>query len=240
MPPTAVEPATVAETLKLAGLLEEANQPIAAMLMHISVASGARKGELLALTWSDVDLDRGALIITRAVWEAGGILGSRTSRRTPPAGGASISRPIASPACAPIASGGGSAKSKADGPGTQTISCFRASKVVAPVARDSCRPADRNTPQAQDRLHDRWHTHAVLLMEVRVPVKVIADRLGHADPAMTLKVYQHLTDQAVAAALDEALTAPPQAEMILRSVATKKTLWTRPRKCRFVLPATMT
>lgn len=53
-------------------------------------------------------------------------------------------------------------------------------------------------------------------MEAQVPIKVIADRLGHANPAMTLKIYQHLTDQASAlavAALDKALAAPPAAQV---------------------------
>jgi hypothetical protein len=46
-------------------------------------------------------------------------------------------------------------------------------------------------------------------------MKVVADRLGHANAAMTLRVYRHLTDQASAlavAALDKSLTASPEAQ----------------------------
>jgi integrase len=48
------------------------------------------------------------------------------------------------------------------------------------------------------RLHDLRHVHATLLLKAGVPVHVVAARLGHADPAITLRVYAHvLRDQAV-------------------------------------------
>jgi integrase len=47
------------------------------------------------------------------------------------------------------------------------------------------------------RLHDLRHIHATLLLKAGVPVHVVAARLGHADPAITLRVYAHvLRDQA--------------------------------------------
>ena len=51
------------------------------------------------------------------------------------------------------------------------------------------------------RLHDVRHLHATLLLKAGVPVHVVAARLGHADPATTLRVYAHvLDDQASGAA----------------------------------------
>lgn len=51
------------------------------------------------------------------------------------------------------------------------------------------------------RLHDLRHVHATLLLKAGVPVHVVAARLGHADPAMTLRVYAHvLSDQGASAA----------------------------------------
>src|SRR5437870_7551013 len=40
--------------------------------------------------------------------------------------------------------------------------------------------------------HDLRHTHATLLLRAGVPVKVVSERLGHANPAFTLTVYQHV------------------------------------------------
>ncbi|HVM08193.1 MAG TPA: site-specific integrase [Acidimicrobiales bacterium] len=41
-------------------------------------------------------------------------------------------------------------------------------------------------------LHDLRHTHATLLLKAGVPVKVVSERLGHASPAFTMTVYQHV------------------------------------------------
>jgi integrase len=42
------------------------------------------------------------------------------------------------------------------------------------------------------RLHDLRHTHATILLKAGVPVKVVSERLGHSSPAFTMTVYQHV------------------------------------------------
>lgn len=42
------------------------------------------------------------------------------------------------------------------------------------------------------RLHDLRHTHATIALRAGVPSKVIGERLGHDDPAFTLKQYAHV------------------------------------------------
>src|SRR5262245_29637907 len=49
----------------LGGLAGHALHPIASL----ALASGMRRGELLALEWSDIDLDRGVLRVERSVEE---------------------------------------------------------------------------------------------------------------------------------------------------------------------------
>ena len=48
---------------------------------------------------------------------------------------------------------------------------------------------DERLPHA--RLHDLRHLHATTLLLAGVPVHVVAARLGHADPAVTLRVYSN-------------------------------------------------
>lgn len=48
--------------------------------------------------------------------------------------------------------------------------------------------------------HDLRHTFATTLLDARVSPKTVADLLGHADPAMTLRVYTSTTEVGVAAA----------------------------------------
>jgi integrase len=61
-------------------------------------------------------------------------------------------------------------------------------------------PPESQLPHA--RLHDLRHIHATTLLLSGVPVHVVAARLGHADPAITLRVYAHVIRTAEAAAAD--------------------------------------
>jgi integrase len=51
-------------------------------------------------------------------------------------------------------------------------------------------------------LHDLRHLHATTLLLAGVPVHVVAARLGHADPAITLRVYAHVIREASTAVAD--------------------------------------
>jgi len=194
---------SVVETQKLAELLAT-DQPAASVLVQCLLATGARKSELLALDWSDVDLDRGTISISKSVWEASSRFGLKQQPKN-----AASRRSIALPAdCIArlrahkawirerqVASG------RAWNPDDLVFPAYhgglwrpsRATAIVARVARKH---------GLTTGLHNRRHAHAVLLLEQRVPIKVVADRLGHADPAMTLRIYQHVTEQAAQLAVD--------------------------------------
>lgn len=56
-------------------------------------------------------------------------------------------------------------------------------------------PTGTGKPKVQlppARLHDLRHVHATMLLLAGVPVHVVAERLGHADPSITLRVYAHV------------------------------------------------
>jgi integrase len=55
-----------------------------------------------------------------------------------------------------------------------------------------------SAPLPLARLHDLRHVHATTLLLAGVPVHVVAERLGHADPSITLRVYAHVIRQQVA------------------------------------------
>ena len=50
----------------------------------------------------------------------------------------------------------------------------------------------RAKPLPHARFHNLRHLHATTLLLAGVPVYVVAARLGHADPAVTLRVYSHV------------------------------------------------
>jgi integrase len=65
--------------------------------------------------------------------------------------------------------------------------------------QDGYAPAE---PLPHARVHDLRHIHATTLLLAGVPVHVVAARLGHADPAITLRVYAHVIDEAEMAAAE--------------------------------------
>lgn len=50
----------------------------------------------------------------------------------------------------------------------------------------------RHSGVSEIRLHDLRHTHASHLLEAGANIKVVQERLGHADVVITLKIYSHL------------------------------------------------
>ncbi|PRS03100.1 hypothetical protein C6W24_03905 [Bacillus atrophaeus] len=52
------------------------------------------------------------------------------------------------------------------------------------------------------RFHDIRHTHATLLFEKRIPIKVISERLGHSSINVTLNVYAHVLPHMQAEVVD--------------------------------------
>lgn len=66
--------------------------------------------------------------------------------------------------------------------------------------------------------HSLRHTHASILLANGMDLKTIAERLGHANESLTLKIYSHLMpgrDQAAAqtiAAIDRRMSEKPEAD----------------------------
>jgi integrase len=64
------------------------------------------------------------------------------------------------------------------------------------------------------------HLHATLLLLEGVPVHVVANRLGHSDPAVTLRVYAHVLRESAAGVADVFAKAVDRA-VVSKSVSKK-------------------
>lgn len=62
------------------------------------------------------------------------------------------------------------------------------------------------------RIHDARHSHASWLLAAGADVVAVSRRLGHSDPAVTLRVYSHAVQRRGAAGLGETLAAFMRAE----------------------------
>lgn len=160
-------------------------------IIALALGSGLRQGELLALSWEDIDLDKGTLTVRRSLCKtkAGGfelrVPKTQSSRRT-----------IVLPAFAiEVMKEHRAAREAA---GMLDVVCFTSRAGLFMPRSDLYaafkRVCKRTTPAlpAGLRFHDLRHTHASLLLSQGQSLRAVSNRLGHVDPALTLRVYAHV------------------------------------------------
>jgi len=183
---------------------------------HLAAYTGARRGELLHLRWPDVDLDGGRITITGSTAVVGGVRVEGTTKSgrsrvvTIDTETAGVLRAHRVRQCEEAETAGEEWRGEPNGyvfttawgepvyPDTVT-GLFRTFIRMHNAPTDRPAPAE---PLPLARLHDLRHLHATTLLMAGVPVHVVAARLGHADPAITLRVYAHVVRDAETAAAE--------------------------------------
>lgn len=187
-------------------------------LYRLAAYSGARRGELLALRWSDVDWSGKSIRIraSAGLVENERLEGSTKSGRerrvsldaeTLDALKAYRKRQMHDQSIAGEAWEGTSGLVFVNGLGRPiypTAPTQRLSKTIEEyAAANTAKPkAARGPSLPRIRFHDLRHVHATLLLKAGVPVHVVAARLGHADPSVTLRVYAHVIPEQAAEVAD--------------------------------------
>jgi integrase len=194
------------QVVKVFHLAQQSDPELATFIM-LAASSGARRGELLALRWSDVDLDRGRLSIERGIVRVGDDLieqGTKThqSRRI------SLDAGTVAALRAHEALMIERAQAAESTITSQGFVFSHSADCSSPWHPDSTSRAFRRVCQqagVQDvRLHDLRHYVATRLLAAGVDVRTVAGRLGHRNPSTTLNVYSHFvpaTDQEAAETL---------------------------------------
>jgi integrase len=165
-------------------LLEQLDEPYRTMARLIAL-TGLRIGELLAVRWRCLDLEIGTLSVRESVYE-GKFQSPKTrkSRRTIPLGPQSIlwlreHRLRATRIAADdLLFGNRSGKP------------LRESKLL----RNVLQPAAERAGLGRVTWHQFRHIHSSLLNDLRVPVKIAQEQLGHSSISTTLNIYTHVVD----------------------------------------------
>lgn len=189
------------------------------LLFNLALYSGARRGELIALEWSDIDFDNMELSITKSAEKVKGEVitkapKTRTSYRrvSLPASVVTLARKWKIEQLQYRLSIGSQWNGSNyvfiqwDGsrmyPDTPT-KIFN--KIIA--RHNAAAPDNEQLPRIT--LHDLRHTSATLLIAQNVDIRTVSSRLGHAKTSTTMNIYAHALqqkDREAANALDDLLT----------------------------------
>lgn len=191
----------------LNGLQDHWLYPIAAL----ALGSGMRRGEILGLQWTDVDLDGATVRVERSVEETND--GLRFKEPKTSYGNRLVSLPATSVDALKAHWRKQSELRLALGQGRHSpdslVFCKIDGSPMSPdnLSRDWRAVTDlRKLPRV--RFHDLRHAHASALIASGQDVLSVSRRLGHGSPVITLSVYAHQfhkTDDAAAAAIEAAL-----------------------------------
>lgn len=184
-----MRPLSEEQASKLLGVVHSTRREA---LYAVAAKLGLRQGELLGLFWSDVDFRSSTLLVERSVDTHGaGVTWGSTKTGE--------SRTIALPESLAAALERhwriqAAEKLKAKGWDDEQLifpnqrGGVHRRNSVALIFRKDLEGAE--LPRV--RFHDLRHTAATLMLRSGVPVNVVAQILGHKDPAMTLKRYAHV------------------------------------------------
>jgi integrase len=162
-------------------------------IWRLSAMTGMRRGEVLGLRWSDLDLDRSRLSVRQALVA----VGYEIVHSTPKSHSARVIDLDAETVDQLRAH-----RTRQEAERVEWGADYQDQDLV--VAKENGTPIHPHTfSQSFERLiekanlrtirlHDLRHTHATLALKAGVPVKVISERLGHESPAFTLKQYAHV------------------------------------------------
>jgi integrase len=186
--------------------------PIIRAVVPFLAATGCRRGEALALAWSDITLgnDGGTVRINKSLEQSKAGLRvkppkSKRSRRTIVIGPETcgmLKDYRAWQRELQLKTGRRWNPMELLFPALEGIGYWPPNNASAAVRNVATRAGLRAS------LHSLRHTHTSMLLAAGVPLNAVSERLGHQDPALTLRVYAHLmpnADGMAAAAIEAAL-----------------------------------
>ena len=165
---------------------------------RLAIYSGARKGELLALTWTDLDLENSKVSISKnRIYFNKSILVQNSTK-----GGEGRRLITLDPETMEILRAHRLAQIQERllvGSAWQDVDYIFVNEFGAPINYSTPTALFAKTRKRvglrEQRFHDLRHFHATVLLEAGTPLHVVAQRLGHRDAMTTATTYAHVTSQ---------------------------------------------
>ncbi len=211
-----IHPPGPAQVLGLIAAAQRRRDPDLAVFLRLAALTGARRGELCGLRWSDVDFVASTLTIARSV------AGERNDQlvvKSTKGGGAGRRIALTSSTITALATH----RNRCDARATATGASLPDGAYIFSDEVDGSRPWRPNRATLAFvrlrnkeglpgvRLHDLRHAAATQMLAKGVPLRTVAGRLGHTTPSTTLNVYAAWltqSDQEAADVLEQLFAGP--------------------------------
>ena len=167
--------------------LREAKDSGVFALYYIDLTTGLRRGELLGLKWSDIDLEKGDLRVQRQIGRIDGKiiempLKTKNAYRTLPLSADAIS--VLKMQKCKVGNSEWVFPSPTGGPMSPDSVLHMLHRVL------------KRAGLPKVRFHDLRHTFATMALQNGVDVKTVSSMLGHYSAGFTLDTYAHVTTDA--------------------------------------------
>lgn len=163
-------------------------------IIRLALGTGLRRAEICGLQWQDIDLDAGVLFVRRIITTTVGERHVTEPKTMKSLRSVKLPQALVTELLA----------RKADARPTDWVFTDRYG--------DCCNPSVVSmavkAKLGRFTLHDLRHAHATYLLQQRLPLKAVSERLGHADVRVTLSVYAHVLpgdDDVLAGAINAVL-----------------------------------
>ncbi|MBR5157288.1 MAG: site-specific integrase [Clostridia bacterium] len=183
-------------TTEIQNILTTAKNTDLYVVLLLELAAGLRRGELMALKWSDIDLKSGVISISKSIYKGNGKTFVKAPKTT--AGIRKIKIPnkvlnvlqeeyqnyLAKKSNPDIFfKDNNLVVCKDDGTSYHPDTISKKWKKF--IKKNNIRDA---------RFHDLRHSNATMMIQEGLPAKTVQSRLGHSDISTTLNVYVHYTE----------------------------------------------